>query len=434
MCKCIVVGLLALGLGSAARNSYACSNFYLDKGGKSLIAHKMDWVTSAGLVVVGKRHVKKRGFQVKNDPEFTWTSKFGSIALSMDGRESTGRGINEAGLLLLEAAMSTTQQSRDHNLPLLSVAQWTQYQLDTSETIEDVIASDNVVRIRPDDIQSHFFVWDRSGRPAVIEWLDGKMTVFRGDTLPIPVINNSAYESCVADGDDPTGRFKTIVDAINAYDPAQSGDSISYVFSILRSLDYMLPPPTQPQWSVIFDLFASRIYLSTARNSNVRYFDMKSFDYSCLTDVEVLDINGEGSGDVRSNFVPYTTEINRAFVEEVYNTYASYGYPTPQETIEELIAFPETTICMDSATAQDGGTSDTSPTEPDGDLADNAAEADDGAATSDRSDAGHAPDGSAPAQGSGSPGCRIGRSRPGSVAVSLSLLGLALAIRRRQSR
>ena len=95
---------------------------------------------------------------------------------------------------------------------------------DTSETLEDVIASDNVVRIQPDDMQSHFFAWDRSGKPAVIEWLDGKMKVFRGDTLPIPVINNSSYESCVESGDDPMGRFKTIVDGLNAFDAAQSGD------------------------------------------------------------------------------------------------------------------------------------------------------------------------------------------------------------------
>jgi penicillin V acylase-like amidase (Ntn superfamily) len=421
MRKSIAVGLWVLGLASAARDSHACSNFYFDKGGKALIAHKMDWVTSAGLVVVGKRHVKKRGFQVKNDPEFTWTSKFGSIALSMDGRESTGRGINEAGLLLLEAAMSTTQQSRDHNLPLLSVAQWTQYQLDTSETIEDVIASDNVVRIWPDDMQSHFFAWDRSGKPAVIEWLDGKMKVFRGDTLPIPVINNSAYESCVAAGDDPTGRFKTIVDGINAYDPAQSDDSISYVFSILKSVDYMLPPPTQPQWSVIFDIPASRLYLSTTRNSNVRYFDRKSFDYSCLTNVEVLDINGEGSGDVRSKFVPYTTAINRAFVEEVYNTYASYGHPTDQETIDEIIAFPDTTICMDNPPTQDAGVADASP---------------DAGRTSDSGDASGGAGGSGGARttGNGSSGCKIGRSGSGSVAIVLSVIALGAVMRRRRTR
>jgi MYXO-CTERM domain-containing protein len=420
MRKLMAVGLMVLGLGSAARDSHACSNFYFDKGGKALIAHKMDWVTSAGLIVVGKRHVKKRGFQVKNDPEFTWTSKFGSIALSMDGRESTGRGINEAGLLLLEAAMSTTQQSRDHNLPLLSVAQWTQYQLDTSETIEDVIASDNVVRIRPDDMQSHFFAWDRAGKPAVIEWLDGKMKIFRGDSLPIPVINNSAYEECVASGNDPTGRFKTIVDGINAYDPAQSGDSISYVFSILKSVDYMLPPPTQPQWSVIFDIPASRLYLSTARNSNVRYFDMKSFYYSCLTDVDVLDINGEGAGDVRSKFVPYTTAINRAFVEEVYNTYASYGQPTDQETIDELIAFPDTTICMDKPSAQDAGATDARP---------------DAGRTSDSGGAAGATGGNGGDRtpGNGSSGCRMG-GNPDSLAIVLSLLGLGAAIRRRRIR
>jgi hypothetical protein len=269
--------------------------------------------------------------------------------------------------------------------------------------------------------------------------------------LPIPVINNSAYESCVANGDDPTGRFKTIVDGLNAYDPARSGDSISYVFSILKSVDYMLPLPTQPQWSVIFDIPASRLYLSTAKNGNVRYFDMKSFDYSCLTDVDVLDINGEGSGDVRSKFVPYTTALNRAFVEEVYGVYASYGVTTPQETLDEIIAFPDTTICMDGdkPSSQDGGTGDAKAGSSDAawvvdGASTGAGGGDSGEPVGGRRtmDAGSATGGAAgstlatggsTANGGGSSGCQIGREGHGLAAMALSLLGLVIGRRTRRS-
>jgi hypothetical protein len=153
--------------------------------------------------------------------------------------------MNEAGLVILEAALSETQQSRSDTLPLLSVAQWTQYQLDTSATVEDVIASDKVVRIWPDDMQSHFLVRDRSGTIAVIEWLDGQMTVYQGDTLPVPATVNSTYESCVSDGDDPTGRFKIIVDRLASYDAATTSDGLSYAYSILQDVSNMLPPPDQ---------------------------------------------------------------------------------------------------------------------------------------------------------------------------------------------
>jgi penicillin V acylase-like amidase (Ntn superfamily) len=361
MKRSIVVGLVVLGLGSAARTSYACSNFYFDKDGYSLMAHNMDWVSGEGMVVINKRHVRKRGFQVENNPDFEWTSRYGSVTLTFDGRESTGRGMNEAGLVILEAALSATQQSRAHTLPLLSVAQWTQYQLDTSTTVDDVIASDKVVRIWPDDMQSHFIVRDKSGTVAVIEWLDGQMTVYQGDTLPVPATVNSTYESCISNGDDPTGRFKIIVDRLASYDAGDAGstsDGLGYAYSILRDVRNMLPPPVQTLWSVVFDVRAMRLTISTVQNTELRYLDFKDFDFSCQTDVEVLDINGPGSGNVRSAFVPYTTSFNREMVKRTYDIYASYGSQTPEDEIERIIAFPDTTTCADADTRGSEGGAD----------------------------------------------------------------------------
>ena len=36
-----------------------------------------------------------------------------------------------------------------------------------------------MVRILAEDMQSHFFLWDKSGTAAVIEWLDGEMKVYK---------------------------------------------------------------------------------------------------------------------------------------------------------------------------------------------------------------------------------------------------------------
>jgi penicillin V acylase-like amidase (Ntn superfamily) len=351
----VAVGLLVSCASSVARPAGACSNFFFDANGYSLMAHDMDWVSGEGMVVINKRHVQKRGFQVENDPEFSWTSRYGSISLTFDGRESTGRGMNEVGLVILEAALSDTRQSSDHGLPLLSVAQWTQYQLDTSATVEDVIASDNVVRIWPDDMQSHFIVRDKSGAMAIIEWLDGQMTVYRDGTLPVPATVNSTYESCLETGDDPSGRFKRIVDALAAYDATTDADGLGYVYSmLLNDLRNQLPPPVETLWSVVFDLNAMRLYISTVQNSELRYVDFGDFDFSCQTPVEVLDINGPGSGNVRSAFVPYTTAFNDMMVRRTYDIYSSYGQTTSEDVLEKIIAFPDTTTCADGATGGAG--------------------------------------------------------------------------------
>ena len=181
---CLAIVLLGLFLSTVPGAAHACSTVFFDKDGQTLLGHNMDWFADRLVLLTNKRHVKKHGFVFANDPPFTWTSKYGSISLVMEGREITGRGMNEAGLVILEMALGDTQQSTDSNVPRLSVGQWAQYQLDTSATIEDVIASDKVVRQSPEEEwQSQFLLWDRTGAVVLMEWLEGEMVVIKGDEI-----------------------------------------------------------------------------------------------------------------------------------------------------------------------------------------------------------------------------------------------------------
>jgi hypothetical protein len=336
-----IIVLIIIGLTGAFADIHGCSSVCLDR------------ILGDGMVVVNKRHVAKRGFWYKNEPDWTWTSKYGSIALTNEGREFPIRGMNEAGLVVVEMMLSETQHPPAGSLPVLSGSQWIQYQLDTSATVEEVIASDAVVRIEPTDwagMASHFLICDKSGTIAGIEWLAGKMTVYTGDKLPIPAMVNSAYESCLTNGDDLSGRFKPIADMYAAYDTTQTSDGVSYVFSILEAVADKLSPPFVTRWRMAFDVHAMRLYWKTTENSQLRYVDLKDFDFSCRTAVEVLDINCSDIGNVRTAFVPYTVAFNRNLVTRtysVYNRYSDYmGRQYSRETIDGIIAFPESTICM----------------------------------------------------------------------------------------
>ena len=219
-----IAGLIIIGLTGVFASSYACSSVCLNKKGQLILGNNMDWILGDGMVVVNKRNVVKRGFWYENKPDWKWTSKYGSITLTMEGREFPIRGMNEAGLVIVEMMLAETQHPPAGSLPVLSGSQWIQYQLDNSATVKEVIASDTVLRIEPTDwagMASHFLICDKSGTIACIEWLQGKMTVYTGDKLPIPAMVNSTYESCITSGDDPSGRFKRIADMYAAYDTAQ---------------------------------------------------------------------------------------------------------------------------------------------------------------------------------------------------------------------
>lgn len=345
--------LLMLFLSAVPRAAHACSTVFFDKNGQTLIGHNMDWFADRLALVVNKRQVKKHGFVFPNDPTFTWTSKYGSISLIMEGREITGRGMNEAGLVIIEMALGDTQQSTNSDIPRLSVGQWAQYQLDTSATIEDVIASDKVVRQSPkEEWQSHFLLWDRTGAVALVEWLEGKMVVIKRDKMSVPVFVNHRYDLCTGGGDDPTGRFKKMSERYAAYNPAKDKDGFQFVYSVLQEGANMFPRPTRTLWQFIIDPRAQRMSFYSFDNSKLRYLDLKDFDFSCKTQVEVFDLRWGDAGNVRSAFVPYTSKFNDELVDYIFGIYKSAGIPTSDELIKKIKAFPESTTCMEKA----GGT------------------------------------------------------------------------------
>lgn len=345
---------IAFALNANFCNSHACSTVCLDKNGQLILGNNMDWILGDGMVVINKRNVVKSGFWYTNQPAWTWTSKYGSVSLSTEGREFPIRGMNEAGLVVVEMMLSETEHPPAGGLPVLSGSQWIQYQLDTSATVDDVLASDKTVRIEATDwagMGSHFLICDKSGKIAGIEWLGGKRIIYTGDKLPIPVMVNSAYASCLADQDDLSGRFKPMADMYAAYDATKTSNAVSYVFAMLDTAADKLPPPMATRWRMAFDVPALRMYWKTSENSQLRYLDLKDFDFSCGTDVLVLDINSPGSGNARAAFVPYTSDFNRRLVERTYGIYNQHspilGKSYSQEMIQGIIAYPETTLCKD---------------------------------------------------------------------------------------
>jgi penicillin V acylase-like amidase (Ntn superfamily) len=344
-------GLVFAVLVGLCAQSYGCTSVCLDKKGRLILGNNLDWFCGYGLVVVNKRNVTKRGFWYANTAGWKWTSRYGSITVNAEGREFPVRGMNEAGLAIVEMTLPQTQFPTPDSRPVLSTLQWIQYQLDNNATVGQVFASDSLIRIDPTDGPSHFLLCDATGAIACIEWLQGKMVWYTGSGLPIPALANSTYESCIANGDDPSGRFKKVADMLAAYDTAAAVDGVSYVFSILQNVANEYIWPFFTQWRVVYDVRAMRFYYMTKTNSQIRYVDFKDFDFSCQTPVEVLDINSADTGNVRSAFTSYTAAINSDIVTRTFADYNSDQYNTiigkkfSADTINAVAAFPESTFC-----------------------------------------------------------------------------------------
>jgi len=332
------------------QSSHACTTFCLDTHDELVVGKNFDWPIGDALIVVNKRNVSKTAIHFDpvwvGEQPISWISKYGSVTFNPRGREFSFSGMNEAGLVISGESLSATIYPAPDARPAIGASQWIQYQLDTAATVADVISSDTVLRISntipwPFD----FFACDSTGTCAIIEFIDGNLICHTQETMPVKVLANTQYSRDLEYWEKKempeetwsTGRFFTAAQMLEDYDPEISGPAVDYTFNILSNLGWWI----DTQWSIAYDVQHRRISFHTLDNGDIRYFDMNSFDFSCLTPVKVLDVQADLSGNVADDFIDYTYEINRDLIEKVYA-----GYDYTDETLDALAYYPETTECV----------------------------------------------------------------------------------------
>ncbi len=346
--------VVAVSVFGASQVGQACSTFSFESDNQPVFGKNYDWMVDDGLVVVNKRNVSKTA--ATGDHPVTWTSKYGSVTFNQYGREFTHGGMNEAGLVIELMWLNETEYPIPDARAALGNLQWIQYQLDNFSTVAEVAASDSNIRITPDGAKIHYLVCDSTGTCASIEFLDGKLVYHTGEIMPINVLTNSIYAQSIAflkqhqgfGGAKSIGntsssydRFVRAANLVNQYDPGTSDSAIEYAFEILSNV----AQGNFTKWSIVYDLAQRRIYFRTFANSQVRYFDLKTFDFSCGTPVKVLDINVDGSGDVTKKFVEYTRQLNRGLIENAYKQ-TEFLANIPDDVLDRIAAYPESAVCQ----------------------------------------------------------------------------------------
>ena len=335
----------------------ACTSFCLDHADQRIFGKNFDWHVDNALLMVNKRNVSKTALISKSSGQTPakWTSRYGSITFNQIGRELPFGGMNEAGLVVEVLLFKKGQYPVPDSRPGISKFQWRQYQLDNFSTVEEVINSDLQIRIIQPKSGNvvHYIVCDRRGDCAIIEFIGGKLVCHTRETMPVKALTNTdAYTESVEYlkmhkgfggklpipvGTDSLHRFVRTADMIKNYDPKTSKSAVDYAFDILFNVKQY-----NTLWNIVYDIKNLRIYFRTSVNYQIRYLDLKSFDFSCTTPVKVLDINASFSGDVTNKFFDYTKEINRNLVEKLKDS-----YNTPAKKIEAIWEYPESTICAE---------------------------------------------------------------------------------------
>ena len=333
----------------ASTAHHGCTSSCLDNDGYCVFGTNFDNNIHEGLLFVNKRNVSKTGWEANTAGEYArWTSKYGSLTFDLVGYQLAWAGMNEAGLMISTMALGESRApDPDERFPLVSPL-WIQYQLDNYSTVEEVIASDALVRIAsaPSRTVDHYLVCDGSGDCATIEFFEGKMVYHTGETLLAAALTNSVYKDSVIawqeDGlsNNSLVRFSTAADRVTSFEPTDSERAVEYAFETLTQVS----SSSWTMWSIVFDPKNLRVYFRTKWNAEIRHIDFSQLDFSCGTPVQMLDVHEELSGDVSDDLVTYSHDVN---FDHLVNVLGKLGIDTSQDQVEMLLQQVENYPCLE---------------------------------------------------------------------------------------
>ena len=285
-----------------------------------IFGRNYDWVTDAGMICTNLKGLSKTSMQTENGETISWISKYGSITFNQYGKEFPTGGMNEKGLVVELMWLDETKYPGADNRPAIGVLQWIQYQLDNCTTIEDVIATDKLLRISPTGTTPlHYLVADANGKAATIEFLNGKMVVHKGNELSFPVLTNNTYEESVrsvknssSDGNNSLERFADACKMIQQLNSANISKPLTdYAFDILGKVaqgDFT-------KWSIVYDITNKTILFKTNRFKQVKTVSFSAFDFNCTSMAKVWDMNQTANGAINNLFQNFSNDINKRIVE-----------------------------------------------------------------------------------------------------------------------
>ncbi len=353
MMKTILILILAFCL-IVNHTVSACSAFGICKGKQIIVGKNLDWFCNTAFLVVNKRNVTKKTFLSSSSSILEWTSKYGSITFTQNGVGFTSGGMNEAGLVIEESWLGQTQYPTPDERPVIDEIQWIQYQLDNCSAVEEVIKTNPKLRIQKYFGESHYFVYDKSGNAAAIDFLNGEMVYHLIRKTDAQVLTNDTYElssdslknfegfggsRIIPRGTNSLFRFARAAKMVKDYENNNSTNIIDYGFSILSDVSQR-----STAWSVVYDISNLRIYYKTSSSPEIKEVSFNKFDFDCSSPMMLIEINIQKKGDISGLFEQYTLDKNRDLVTKVIKSWREnkFALNITDEEVEKLIQYPET--------------------------------------------------------------------------------------------
>ena len=298
-----------------------CTRILYETGtGTYITGRNVDWTDPSA---TPKLYAYPRGMKQDGgvgERSLKWTSKYGSVFTALYDVIDTD-GFNEKGLAvnMLYLAEADYGDPEKTGKPLISIGAWVQYYLDNFATVEEAVNA-----TRGDDFTvsapilpngraatGHLSLADASGDSAILEYLDGKLTIHHSPEYKV-MTNNPPFDQQLAINAywkliggakflpgtlSPADRFvraSYMLETSKKYDDREM--AVASVFSQMRAIGIPLEVSDPvfndvgTLWRNVDDHDAKRYYFESAVKPAVFWLDLDKVGLDEGDDVKSLDI------------------------------------------------------------------------------------------------------------------------------------------------
>lgn len=312
---------IAVNLIWGGQPAKACTRaVYIGPDNMVITGRTMDWKEDIqSNLYLFPRGIKRAGYDKGNTVE--WTSKYGSIVAT--GYDiGTCDGMNEKGLVASLLFLPESVYTRPNDTrPVMGISIWTQYVLDNFATVREAVDELKKETFRIDaprmpnggpESTLHLAITDETGNTAVLEYLDGKLSIHEGKEYRV-MTNSPRYEQQLAINDywkeigglqmlpgtnRASDRFVRASFYIHAIPQiADAKIAVSSVLSVMRnvSVPFGINTPEKPyisstRWRSVSDQKNKVYYFESTLTPNLFWLDLKKIDFSPKAGIKKLSL------------------------------------------------------------------------------------------------------------------------------------------------
>lgn len=317
--------------------------FFVNQDGVKLLGKNQDVPYDGAYFFTNKKGIHKTAMIMPPDRPMEWVSKYGSVTVSQVSKEFPNGGMNEVGLVVEQTTLWESSYPEQIDPPAIGELQWIQLMLDTCANVEEAKNKAKCIRIVNPMSRLHYMICDRTGKCAIFEFLNGELSIYSEESLPVKVMANTPYLEAVrlSIGSEEKSEKELSDYEINSMERftraakllENSRMDVPFVYDGLQSIQR-----DDTAFSIVYNINHLKIHFTSKKFPDRKEICLQEINFS---DTEII-INLQQ--DKETNHVSYNTDINRTLVESFFHDPVlskAFKWEINEEMINYMAGYPD---------------------------------------------------------------------------------------------